>query len=73
MTEKPIFIAIEGPIGVGKTTLASILTSHLEFEPLREIVEENPFLTKFYEDKDEYAMQTEAYFLFNRIKQLENG
>lgn len=72
MTEKPIFIAIEGPIGVGKTTLASILTSHFEFEPLREIVEENPFLSKFYEDKDGYALQTEAFFLFNRFKQLED-
>lgn len=72
MKKKPIFISIEGPIGVGKTTLASILTSHFNFEPLREIVEENPFLSKFYEDKDDYALQTEAFFLFNRFKQLED-
>lgn len=72
MKKKPIFISIEGPIGVGKTTLASILTNHFNFEPLREIVEENPFLSKFYEDKDDYALQTEAFFLFNRFKQLED-
>lgn len=69
---KSIFIAIEGPIGVGKTTLANILTEHFNAEPLREIVEENPFLTKFYKDKDEYALQTESFFLFNRVKQLED-
>lgn len=72
MKNKQIFISIEGPIGVGKTTLASILNNHFEFEPLREIVEENPFLSKFYEDKDDYALQTEAFFLFNRFKQLED-
>lgn len=72
MKNRPIFISIEGPIGVGKTTLASILTNHFKFEPLREIVEENPFLSKFYEDKDGYALQTEAFFLFNRFKQLED-
>ena len=67
-----LFIAVEGTIGVGKTTLSSILTNHFNASSLREIVEENPFLTKFYEDKNEYAMQTEAFFLFNRIKQLKD-
>lgn len=70
--EEGIFISVEGTIGVGKTTLATILNNHFEAAHLREIVEENPFLTKFYEDKNEYAMQTEAFFLFNRIKQLED-
>lgn len=69
---KGIFISIEGPIGVGKTTLSSILSEHFGYKILREIVEENPFLSKFYEDKKSYALQTEAFFLFNRVKQLED-
>lgn len=72
MPGKGLFIAVEGTIGVGKTTLANILNEHLNSTLLREIIEENPFLTKFYEDKNEYALQTEAFFLFNRIKQLED-
>lgn len=69
---KEVFIAIEGPIGVGKTTLSTILSKELRYEHLREIVEENPFLSKFYENIDSYALQTEAFFLFNRFKQLED-
>lgn len=72
MNNKGIFIAIEGPIGVGKTTLATILNEHFGYTLLREIVEENPFLSKFYTDIKEYALQTEAFFLFNRVKQLED-
>ena len=72
MNSKGLFIAIEGPIGVGKTTLANILSKHLNYTLLREIVEENPFLSKFYTDIREYALQTESFFLFNRIKQLED-
>ncbi|RDY23233.1 deoxynucleoside kinase [Romboutsia maritimum] len=72
MKNKGIFIAIEGPIGVGKTTLATILSNHFNHTLLREIVEENPFLSKFYNDIKEYALQTEAFFLFNRVKQLED-
>lgn len=72
MNDRGIFIAIEGPIGVGKTTLATILNQHFNYTLLREIVEENPFLSKFYTDIKEYALQTEAFFLFNRIKQLED-
>ena len=72
MKNKGIFIAIEGPIGVGKTTLATILNEHFNYTLLREIVEENPFLSKFYTDIKEYALQTEAFFLFNRVKQLED-
>ena len=60
MNNRGIFIAVEGPIGVGKTTLANILNQHFGYTLLREIVEENPFL------------QTEAFFLFNRFKQLED-
>ncbi|WP_250675219.1 deoxynucleoside kinase [Paraclostridium ghonii] len=72
MNSRGIFIAIEGPIGVGKTTLANILSSHFKSTLLREIVEENPFLSKFYTNIEEYALQTESFFLFNRIKQLED-
>lgn len=72
MNNRGVFIAIEGPIGVGKTTLANILNDHFNYVLLREIVEENPFLSKFYTDIKEYALQTEAFFLFNRIKQLED-
>ncbi|MGX4598239.1 deoxynucleoside kinase [Faecalimicrobium sp. JNUCC 81] len=72
MNSRGIFIAIEGPIGVGKTTLATILNDHFGYTLLREIVEENPFLSKFYTDIKEYALQTEAFFLFNRLKQLSD-
>ncbi len=71
MENSGLFIAVEGPIGVGKTTLANVLNESLNFHVLREIVEENPFLADFYENKEEYALQTEAFFLFNRIKQLK--
>lgn len=73
MNSRGVFIAIEGPIGVGKTTLANILNNHFNCTLLREIVEENPFLSKFYTDIKEYALQTESFFLFNRIKQLEDA
>ncbi|KXZ39105.1 deoxyguanosine kinase [Alkalithermobacter thermoalcaliphilus JW-YL-7 = DSM 7308] len=70
--KKGIFISIEGPIGVGKTTLTNILTSHFNATSLMEIVEENPFLSQFYKNIKEYALQTEAFFFFNRVKQLED-
>ncbi len=66
------FIAIEGPIGVGKTSLATKLSTHYHFHLLKEIVEENPFLGKFYENIDEWSFQTEMFFLCNRFKQLED-
>ncbi len=72
MNNSGVFIAIEGPIGAGKTTLANLLNENFNYAPLREIVEENPFLSKFYTDIKEYALQTEAFFLFNRVKQLED-
>ncbi|GIO28199.1 deoxynucleoside kinase [Ornithinibacillus bavariensis] len=71
MAEVP-FIAIEGPIGIGKTSLANKLSDHFNFHLLREIVEENPFLGKFYDDIDEWSFQTEMFFLCNRFKQLED-
>ncbi|UCZ54868.1 deoxynucleoside kinase [Bacillus shivajii] len=66
------FIAVEGPIGVGKTSLATKLSAHYNFHLLKEIVDENPFLSKFYEDNDEWSFQTEMFFLCNRYKQLED-
>jgi deoxyguanosine kinase len=66
------FIAIEGPIGIGKTSLAKRLSDHFNFYLLKEIVEENPFLGKFYDDIDEWSFQTEMFFLCNRFKQLED-
>ncbi|MCP3032246.1 deoxynucleoside kinase [Halobacillus sp. A1] len=66
------FIAVEGPIGVGKTSLSKKLASQFDFHLLKEIVEENPFLGKFYENIDEWSFQTEMFFLCNRVKQLED-
>ncbi|QKS71157.1 deoxynucleoside kinase [Paenalkalicoccus suaedae] len=66
------FIAIEGPIGVGKTSLSTMLGDYYQFHLLKEIVDENPFLSKFYENIDEWSFQTEMFFLCNRFKQLED-
>lgn len=67
-----MFITIEGVIGVGKTTVTRLLTEALRGETLFEIVEENPFLKDFYIDRDAWALQTETFFLLNRVKQLED-
>ncbi|ASV67747.1 deoxynucleoside kinase [Cytobacillus kochii] len=66
------FITVEGPIGVGKTTLATALSTHFNYHLLKEIVDENPFLGKFYENIDEWSFQTEMFFLCNRYKQLKD-
>ncbi|AJS59637.1 deoxynucleoside kinase [Paenibacillus sp. IHBB 10380] len=66
------FIAVEGPIGAGKTTLASMLSEELNIPIIKEIVEANPFLDKFYDNIDEWSFQTEMFFLCNRYKQLED-
>ncbi|SDY89466.1 deoxyguanosine kinase [Evansella caseinilytica] len=66
------FIAVEGPIGVGKTSLATKLAEEFHFHILKEIVDENPFLNKFYENIEEWSFQTEMFFLCNRYKQLED-
>jgi deoxyguanosine kinase len=64
------FITVEGPIGVGKTSLAKAISEHFQFALLKEIVDENPFLGKFYENIEEWSFQTEMFFLCNRYKQL---
>src|SRR5690606_33095146 len=66
------FITVEGPIGVGKTSLAKAISEHFEFALLKEIVDENPFLGKFYTNIEEWSFQTEMFFLCNRYKQLED-
>lgn len=66
------FITVEGPIGVGKTSLAKAIANHFEYKLLKEIVDENPFLGKFYENIEEWSFQTEMFFLCNRYKQLED-
>lgn len=69
MGETP-FITVEGPIGIGKTSLAKAISDHFQYELLKEIVDENPFLGKFYENIEEWSFQTEMFFLCNRYKQL---
>ena len=64
-----MYIAIEGVIGVGKTTLARLLRPMLEAEILLEIFEENPFLSDFYGDRARYAFQTQIFFLLSRYHQ----
>lgn len=66
------YIAIEGPIGVGKTTLAGLLAEVINARTVLEEFEDNPFLREFYRDKDRVAFQTQIYFLMARYKQQED-
>jgi deoxyguanosine kinase len=61
---------VEGPIGVGKTTLTHRLAEKFGFDPLLEQPTENPFLERFYDNPEQYALQAQLYFLFQRVKQL---
>lgn len=65
------FIAIEGVIGAGKTTLAELLAERNKAQLVLEQFEENPFLPKFYEDRKRYAFQTQLAFLASRFKQQD--
>jgi deoxyguanosine kinase len=67
----PSFIALEGPIGVGKTTLAEKLSITFGGELILEKAEENPFLEKFYRDPKAHALPTQLFFLFQRVKQFQ--
>ena len=67
----PKFIAIEGPIGVGKTSLAKLLSRTLGYETWLEASVSNPFLERFYENKSQAALQTQLFFLFERARQLD--
>ena len=64
-----MYIAIEGVIGVGKTTLARLLRPQFDANLLLEVFEENPFLSEFYTDRDRYAFQTQIFFLLSRYHQ----
>ena len=63
------FVAIEGVIGVGKTTLARLLQPKFNASILMEVFEENPFLAEFYGDRERYAFQTQIFFLLSRYHQ----
>jgi deoxyguanosine kinase len=65
------YVAVEGPIGVGKTTLARMLRDYLNTGLLLEVFEENPFLSKFYESRARYAFQTQMFFLLSRYRQQQ--
>jgi deoxyguanosine kinase len=68
-----MYIAIEGVIGVGKTTLARLLQTSFNAELLLEIFEENPFLSDFYGDRERFAFQTQIFFLLSRYHQQRRG
>ena len=68
-----MYLAIEGVIGVGKTTLARLLQPAFEASLMLEIFEENPFLSDFYSDRARYAFQTQIFFLLSRYQQQRHG
>ncbi|WP_438951231.1 deoxynucleoside kinase [Porticoccus sp.] len=67
----PGFIAVEGPIGVGKTTLAKRLANSFNYDTLLEQPEQNPFLERFYEDRRSGALPAQLFFLFQRARQIQ--
>ncbi|MBI5642779.1 MAG: deoxynucleoside kinase [Deltaproteobacteria bacterium] len=67
--EKSRYIAIEGPIGVGKSSLAELLAKEMNGRTLIEEVDANPFLPKFYADMKKFALQTQLFFLLSRYQQ----
>lgn len=68
-----MYFAIEGVIGVGKTTLARLLQPAFQANLLLEVFEENPFLSSFYADRERYAFQTQIFFLLSRYHQQRQG
>ena len=65
------YIAIEGPIGVGKTSLAEIIADKLNTRKVLEKFKDNPFLEGFYDDPDANAFQTQVFFLLQRYQQQQ--
>jgi deoxyadenosine/deoxycytidine kinase len=70
--EFPDYIVVEGPIGVGKTSLAKRLANTFNTELMLESISDNPFLPRFYEDPKTTALPTQLYFLFQRAKRIES-
>ena len=68
---RPLYVAIEGPIGVGKTTLVHRLSKRMQAQIVLEAFEDNPFLERFYSDRDRYAFQTQLCFLMSRFHQQQ--
>jgi deoxyguanosine kinase len=68
----PTFIAVEGSIGVGKTTLAKRLAASFNYATLLEDAEENPFLEKFYRNREQAALATQLFFLFQRAQKIQD-
>jgi len=66
---KAKYIVVEGPIGVGKTSLAKILANEFQARTIFERIEDNPFLPKFYQSRETYAFQNQTFFLLNRYQQ----
>jgi deoxyadenosine/deoxycytidine kinase len=66
------YIVVEGPIGVGKTSLAKRLAEHSEAQTLLEKPQDNPFLSRFYDDTERYALPTQLFFLFQRINEVRD-
>ena len=73
LKQAPRFIAVEGPIGVGKTTLTKRLAETFNYELLLENAEENPFLDRFYQNPRQHALATQLFFLFQRAQQMEES
>jgi deoxyadenosine/deoxycytidine kinase len=69
--ERPGYIVVEGPIGVGKTSLARRLAESFETDLVLECSDENPFLERFYEDPRAGALPAQLFFLFQRARQIE--
>ncbi len=65
------YVAIEGPIGVGKTSLANLLAEKLGARKVLEDFEDNPFLADFYEEPERFAFQTQLFFLLQRYQQQQ--
>ena len=70
--EAPRYIAVEGPIGVGKTTLTKRLADTFNYELLLEKSEDNPFLDRFYQNPKQHALSTQLFFLFQRAQQIQD-
>ena len=68
----PAYIAVEGPIGVGKTTLTKKLAASFNYATLLEDAEDNPFLEKFYANRERAALSTQLFFLFQRAQKIQD-